>query len=40
MENETNMVNSLSMIDECDKPLQIRLLKSATEYVLDNSYLN
>jgi hypothetical protein len=29
------MVNSLSLLDECEKPLQVRLLKSALDYVID-----
>lgn len=29
------MVNSLSLLDECEKPLQVRILKSALDYVTD-----
>ncbi|EGR29575.1 hypothetical protein IMG5_153470 [Ichthyophthirius multifiliis] len=34
IENQVNMVNSLSMVNECEKPLQIKLLKAATNYVV------
>ncbi|CAD8106012.1 unnamed protein product [Paramecium primaurelia] len=40
IENQLNMVNLLSLLDECEKPLQIRLLKSSLEYVIDNSSQN
>ena len=30
-----NMVNNLSLLDECDKPLQIKMLKSAMEYICE-----
>jgi len=40
IENQLNMVNNLSLLDECEKPLQIRLLKSSLEYVIDNSSQN
>ena len=29
------MVNTLSLLDECEKPLQVRILKSALDYVTD-----
>ncbi|EAR95231.2 hypothetical protein TTHERM_00378950 (macronuclear) [Tetrahymena thermophila SB210] len=37
LENDINLVNSLSMVNECEKPLQVRLLQIATFYILDNS---
>lgn len=33
LENELNMINTLSLIDDFDKPIQIKLLNSAIEYV-------
>jgi len=35
LENELNMINTLSLIDDFDKPIQIKLLNSAIEYVTD-----
>lgn len=35
IEGQFNMVNSLSLLDECEKPLQVRILKSALDYVVD-----
>ena len=35
IEGQFNMVNSLSLLDECEKPLQVRILKSALDYVTD-----
>ncbi len=38
IESEVNMVNQLSLIDECERPLQIALLSAAVQYVLDTAY--
>ena len=35
MENQINVINSLQLIKECDKPLQTKLLEAASHYVLD-----
>ncbi|KAM3134586.1 hypothetical protein pb186bvf_013228 [Paramecium bursaria] len=40
IENQLNMVNSLSLLDECEKPLQIKLLRAALEYVVDEQSTN
>lgn len=36
IENQKNIINSLELIKECDKPLQTKLLESASHYVLEN----
>ena len=36
IENEENFVNQLTLIKECDKPLQIKLLQAVIEYINDN----
>ena len=37
LEGEINMINSLSLIDEFDKPIQVRLLDAAVQYVTSNA---
>jgi hypothetical protein len=33
LENEINMITNLSLIDDFDKPIQIKLLNSAIDYI-------
>ena len=40
LENELNMINTLSLIDDFDKPIQVKLLNSAIEYVTDEERKN
>ena len=36
IENQANLINSLELIKECDKPLQTKLLEAASHYVLES----
>ena len=36
IENQTNVINTLELVKECDKPLQTKLLESASHYVLES----
>ncbi len=40
IENEINMINNLSLIDDFDKPIQVKLLNSAIEYITDGDSLS
>jgi len=35
LENEINLINSLSLIDEFDKPIQVKLLNAAIDYITE-----
>jgi len=37
MENKLNQINQLQLLEECDKPLQVKLIESIITYISEKT---